>query len=49
MQTSDWSYATKPTRMTLFWRTFLPYQAWRFLCLNLKMLGIIRQSHRGKS
>jgi len=45
MPNSDWTYATKPTRMTLFLRTFLPYQAWRFIWINLKMLGIIRRSH----
>jgi len=46
MPQSDWIYATKPTRGTLFLRTFLPYQAWRFLWLNFKMLSIIRRSHR---
>jgi len=49
MENQDWFYATKPTRFTLFLRTFLPYQAWRFLWLNLKMIGIIRRSHRGDS
>ena len=39
-------YATKPTRMTLFMRTFLPWQIWRFVWINLKMLVIIRRSHR---
>ena len=42
---ATWSYATKPTRFTLFMRTFLPYQMWRFAWINLKMLGIIRRSH----
>lgn len=45
MQNSNWLQATKPTAITLFLRTFLPYQMWRFLCLNLKMLGIIKRSH----
>jgi hypothetical protein len=27
-------------------RTFLPYQAWRFAAINMKMVGIIRRSHR---
>lgn len=45
MTPSDWTFATKPTRFTLFLRTFLPYQAWRFLLLNLKMIRIIRRSH----
>jgi hypothetical protein len=44
---NDWFYATKPTRATLFLRTFVPYQLWRFLWLNLKMLAIIRRSHKG--
>jgi hypothetical protein len=40
------SYVTKPTRRTLFLRTFLPWQLWRFAVINLKMIGIIRRSHR---
>jgi hypothetical protein len=39
-------YVTKPTRSTVFMRTFLPWQLWRFLAINLKMIGIIRLSHR---
>ena len=41
-------YATKPTRWTLFLRTFLPWQMWRFVVINMKMIGIIRRSHRGQ-
>lgn len=41
-----WIYATKPTRWTMFLRTFLPWQIWRFVRINLKMFGIIRRSHR---
>lgn len=40
-----WFYATKPTRATIFLRTFLPWQAWRFLRINLKMFTIISRSH----
>ena len=40
-----WFYATKPTRFTLFLRTFLPWQIWRFLVINTKMVGMIRKSH----
>ena len=40
------AYVTKPTRPTLFLRTFLPWQIWRFAAINLKMIGIIRRSHR---
>ena len=42
-----WDYATKPTRWTLFARTFLPWQAWRFVRINLKMIRIIGRGHRG--
>ena len=38
-------YATKPTRFTVFLRTFLPWQIIRFALINLKMLRIIRRSH----
>ena len=39
-------YVTKPTRSTLFMRTFVPFQLWRFVAINLKMIGIIQRSHR---
>ena len=39
-------YATRPTRWTIFWRTFLPCQLRRFARLSMKMMGIIRRSHR---
>jgi len=39
-------YATKPTAFTLFLRTFLPWQIWRFLRINLKMVRMIGLSHR---
>ena len=35
-------YVTRPTRSTVFLRTFLPWQLWRFVRINLKMMGIIR-------
>ena len=38
-------YATQPTRLTVFMRTFLPWQLWRFARINLKMLRIIAKSH----
>lgn len=48
MQNRDWFQATRPTRLTLFLRTFLPYQVWRFALLNLKMVRIIWRSHHGR-
>ncbi len=38
-------YATRPTRFTVFLRTFLPWQLVRFALINLKMLRIIHRSH----
>ena len=38
-------YATKPTHTTVFMRTFLPWQLWRFAVINLKMITMIRLSH----
>lgn len=38
-------YVSKPTRWTVFLRTFLPWQVWRFVRINLKMFDIIRRSH----
>ena len=39
-------YATKPTRGTVFLRTFIPWQVYRFLKINLKMVTIIARSHK---
>lgn len=41
-------YATKPTAVTRFMRTFLPYQMWRFAWINLRMMSIIRAGHKGQ-
>ena len=43
----SWFYATRPTPWRVFLRTFLPWQACRFIWINLKMFGIIYSSHRG--
>lgn len=42
-------FATRPTGFTRFLRTNLLWQAWRFAMINLKMIRIIRLSHRPKS
>ncbi|MHB1594286.1 MAG: hypothetical protein ACYCU3_08935 [Streptosporangiaceae bacterium] len=34
-------YVTRPTRWTVFLRTFVPWQLWRFARINAKMFGII--------
>jgi hypothetical protein len=46
MDTDKTEYVTNPTRTTLFMRTFVPYQMWRFAVINLKMIEIIRRSHK---
>ncbi len=37
-----YAYVTRPTRLTVFLRTFLPWQVWRFFRINSKMIAIIR-------
>jgi hypothetical protein len=37
--------AMKPTRWVLFFRTFFPYQLYRFAWINVRMLRMILQSH----
>lgn len=34
---------TRPTRWTVFLRTFIPWQLWRFVRINLKMARMIRR------
>jgi len=38
-------FAMKPTGMTLFFRTFVPWQVLRFLAVNLQMTKMILKSH----
>lgn len=42
---SDESYPPMPTKLTLFWRRFWPWQAWRWLVLNIKILKIVAGGH----
>jgi len=37
-----------PTRGTLFFRTFLPWQLVRFVWINLKMVRMIGRGHHGR-
>lgn len=39
------AYATLPTPLTRYLRTFIPYQCFRFLVINAKMLRMISKSH----
>lgn len=43
MAEQELAYVTRPTRWTVFLRTFLPWQAWRFVHINLKMIKMIRR------
>lgn len=40
--------AAKPTRMTLFLRSFLPWQLIRFIIINIRMTFMILKSHGRK-
>ncbi len=37
-------YATRPTGFTLFLRTFLPWQIFRFIMINAKILIMTRKN-----
>lgn len=41
--------ASRPTRWTLFLRSFLPWQAVRFIIVNIKMTLMIAKSHGGRN
>lgn len=41
-------FAPRPTRSTVFFRTFLPWQFFRFAWINLKMIHMIKLSHKGE-
>lgn len=41
----DESYPPVPTKQTLFWRRFFPYQLWRFFVLNIKIMRIVVGGH----
>lgn len=37
--------SVRPTKRTLFWRTFVPWQLIRFLVINLRISAMILKSH----
>ncbi len=43
--TEDTRFVPAPTPRTVAMRTFLPWQAWRFIVINLRMLRMIAKSH----
>ena len=42
---SEFSYATRPAKITLFWRRCLIKQLWLFFTLNLKIMRIVVGGH----
>jgi hypothetical protein len=42
---SEGSFTTIPTRGTNFWRRFIPWQLFRFIVLNLKIMKIVVGGH----
>lgn len=42
---SQKSFATEPTKNTLFWRKFFPLQLIKFFTLNLKIMRIVIGGH----
>lgn len=38
-------YAAMPTKTTLFWRSFIPWQMIRFVVLNFKIIKIVVKGH----
>ncbi len=41
-------YIPTPTRLTIFFRTFFPWQLLRFIWINLKMIRMIGIGHHGR-
>lgn len=37
--------SVRPTKRTLFWRTFAPWQLVRFIVINLRISAMILKSH----
>ncbi|UBM62756.1 hypothetical protein LA303_01950 [Candidatus Sulfidibacterium hydrothermale] len=42
---SEESYPPMPTKTTLFWRRFWPWQVIRWIVLNIKILRIVVGGH----
>lgn len=40
--------AMRPSRWVRFLRTFWPYQLWRFVVINVRMLAVIWKSHHAQ-
>jgi hypothetical protein len=42
---SQESYPPMPTKLTLFWRRNIIWQAWRWVVLNIKIMKIVVGGH----
>lgn len=42
---SNQSFATRPSKWTMFWRKCLIYQIYQFFALNLKIMWIVVSGH----
>ena len=42
-------FVPTPSRVTLFFRTFLPWQLVRFVWINLRMIRMIGIGHHGRA
>jgi hypothetical protein len=42
---SEQYYPPSPTKATLFWRRFIPFQIIRFFVLNFKIIKIVVKGH----
>ncbi len=38
-------FASMPSKTTLFFRTFLPWQLFKFMIINVRMIRMIFKSH----
>jgi hypothetical protein len=41
----DYSYATRPSKLTMFWRKCLIKQVYKFFALNLMIMRIVVGGH----
>lgn len=45
MTIKEKKYYLRPSKLTIFLRSFIPWQIYRFIVINLKMLKMMLKSH----
>lgn len=45
MEIKEKKYYLRPNKGTIFLRSFIPWQIYRFLVINIKMLKMMLKSH----